>query len=115
MTDWTRLAEAVARGVEEIAMSEVTTIAEFNLRLEALDKVVSDAITEHTPMVKPSPFTKRWWMTDLAVTKKAVQKLARKSYRARHNEDEHIHEEYRKARNDYSAQIRTAKLEHWID
>ena len=115
MADWPKFIEAFAERAAEILTMEILTIEDFNRRLEALDKAVTDTIKEHVPMAKLSPFTKCWWTADLAIAKKATHKLSRKSYHARHNRDHPIHEEFRQARNDYSELIRKTKVEHWIE
>ena len=47
--------------------------------------------------------------------KKGKEKLARKFYHRRAINDDPVHEEFRRARNDYSKAIQDTKTEHWLN
>ena len=115
LTNWEQFVNTLKQKLEGLACdTEIDTITEFNQRLDALNIAVNETIVQHVPNVKPSPYTKRWWTKDLAIARKATQKLARKAFKARFDNNDPIHEQHRQARNQYSESIRTAKIEHWI-
>ena len=104
-----------ARLTELPEPEELTTIAQFHTTLGRLDLVIKVAITKHVPMSKPSPYSKCWWMKELAALKKVKEKLARRSYERWVADEDPIHEVFQQARNNYSEVIRTMKAEHWTE
>ena len=58
---------------------------------------------------------KRWWTKNLSKLKKHKEKLARKSYRKRAEDEDPIHEDFRAVQNNYSKAIWKTKEGHWID
>ena len=84
-------------------------------QIAKLDLAIKMSIKEVVPLSKPSPYTKRWWNKDLMIMKKKKERLARKSYKRRAEDENPIHEEFRQARNLYSEAIWKAKDNHWVD
>lgn len=114
MTDWDNFGKELEQGLEGLVMGEVTTVEEFDERLRALEEVVARTVAKLVPMMRLSPYTKRWWTTDLGVQKKAMRHKARRSYQFSSDANHPAHEEYRQIRNAYSEAIRVAKVEHWV-
>lgn len=85
----------------------------FDAALQGLMTALQTTITEHVPMSKPSPYSKRWWSKDLAKQREEVKKLARKAFKLRSSEQHPIHTQWRKARNKYGESIRRVKQEFW--
>ncbi|GBE84554.1 RNA-directed DNA polymerase from mobile element jockey [Sparassis crispa] len=92
---------------------ELTTVEQFNTVLKHLTDAISETIKTAVPLSKPTPFTKRWWSKDLGKSRRALQHLARASYRHHHICDHPSHSKYRKARNRYGDEIKSAKQDHW--
>ncbi|GBE89552.1 RNA-directed DNA polymerase from mobile element jockey [Sparassis crispa] len=92
---------------------ELTTLEQFNVVLKNLSDAISETIKATVPLSRPPPFTKRWWSQDLAKSRRAVQRLARVSYKHRNTHDHPSHAEYRKIRNRYGDEIKSAKQDHW--
>ncbi|KAJ7881662.1 hypothetical protein B0H13DRAFT_1561220, partial [Mycena leptocephala] len=86
-------------GTEEV--DGYAGVEEVEAALEALDATIWRCVEKHVPRSKLSPHSKRWWTPELSTHKKATEKLARESYRQRDVGNSPIHEEYRRARNDY--------------
>ena len=84
-------------------------------QITKLDTAIKTAIKEVVPLSRPSPYTKRWWNKGLTIMRKQKEKLARKSYRKRAEDENPIHEEFRQVRNLYSEAIRKAKDKHWVE
>ena len=111
MTDW-----ELAINLVEIQETEDFTSIEVCLnQINKLDTAIKDAIKDHIQVAKPSPYAKRWWMKELANLKRDKEHLARRSYKRRVMNDDHIHKEFRRAWNNYSKMIRKTKDEHWIE
>ena len=104
-----------ARLTELPEPEELTMIVQFHATLKQLDLVIKVAITKHVPMSKPSPYSKHWWMKELAALKKVKEKLVRRSYERRVMDEDPIHEAFQQARNNYSEAIQTTKAEHWTE
>jgi hypothetical protein len=80
-----------------------------------VDEAIKSAIHKHVPLMRLSPYTKRWWNKELEGLKRAKERLSRMSYTRRALDEDPIHEEFRQAWNDYSKAIRDAKAEHWLE
>ncbi|KDR73224.1 hypothetical protein GALMADRAFT_1341572, partial [Galerina marginata CBS 339.88] len=117
-TDWEAFTEHLKEGLEAMEAPrefEEGEVAEMEEARRSLEEVVQKSITQHVPMSKPTPYSKRWWTKDLAKAKAAAQKLARKSFRANQDREDPIHEEARKARNNYSELMKHTKADHWTE
>jgi len=114
MADWKGVRETVEERLRDKGKGRIRDVEEFERRLKVLDAAVEEAIRLHVPLLKLSPFTKRWWTSELAKKKKEMERSGRKSYHQRRNPQHSIHEQYRRLRNDYSEMIRTAKVDHWV-
>jgi hypothetical protein len=116
LTDWEEFRETLKASLTLLPEpEELTTVAQFHATLGHMDRAIKAAITEHVPMSKHSPYSKRWWSKELAGLKKAKEKLARRSYERRAADADPVHEEFRQKRNDYSQAIWKAKAEHWTE
>ncbi|KAF5383195.1 hypothetical protein D9615_004913 [Tricholomella constricta] len=116
LAKWKPLVKRVKEEVEKLPPpTEIYSLDTFKGRLQALNTILQEAIQEHVPMTKPSPYMKRWWSTELKAMKSATRKLANRAHNHRTVPDHLIHEEYRQKRNSYSEMIRTAKAEHWAE
>jgi len=114
LADWKGVREMVGERLSLEEKGRIKEVAEFERRLAVLDAVVEEAIRVHVPLLKLSPFTKRWWTSELTEKKKEVSRWGRKSYHQHKNSQHSTHERYRRLRNEYSEMIRTAKVEHWV-
>ena len=116
LTDWNEFVKTLKDNLANIPIPTVIDdIQDFNTALDNLNQAIQDAIEKHIKITKPSPYSKRWWTSELANEKKAMQRLRGKSKYHRSNPQHPIHEKYRQQRNRYSEMIRTAKAEHWIE
>ena len=116
MTDWTEFVETLKENLTNIPPPvEINNIEEFDSRLKSLNEAVQNTVEKHVKLTKPSPYSKRWWTTELTKAKRKTCQLARKARQYRHNEHHPIHEEYRQQRNLYAELLRTTKMEHWAE
>ncbi|GBE85933.1 hypothetical protein SCP_0804570 [Sparassis crispa] len=92
---------------------EISTPEQFNTVLKNLTDAITATIKEKVPLSKPTPFTKCWWSKDLTKSRKHVQCLTRTSHKFQHIADHPSHTEYRKTRNRYGEEIKSAKQDHW--
>ena len=72
-------------------------------------------INIHLEVSKLTPYSKRWWSTNLAKDRKATIKLARKAKQFWDHPDHPIHEAHHLQRNKYADYIKKAKADHWVD
>ena len=116
LTNWEDFRKTLAERTKDWQEpEEIGSIAEFHTNLERLDIAIKATIAKHVPWMKPSPYSKRWWMRELGVLKKAKERLARLSYERRAMNAHPIHEVFRQTRNKYSQAIRNTKAEHWVE
>ena len=116
LADWPELVTTLKTNLDNLPPpTEITDIQEFDSKLNALNTAIQDAIGKHVQLTKPSPYSKRWWSTELAKEKKKMTQLGGRSKYHRGSLDHPIHEEYRQQRNRYSEKIRNAKADHWVE
>jgi hypothetical protein len=78
--DWTELVKSLKENLANIPLPTVIkSIQDFNTALNNLNQAIQEAIEKHIKLKKPSAYSKRWWMSELANKKKAMQRLSRKS------------------------------------
>jgi len=80
LTNWTELSKTLKENLANIpAPTEINNILDFNAALNNLNQAIQDAIEKHVKLTKPSPYSKRWWTTELANEKRTMQRLGGKS------------------------------------
>ncbi|KAJ7918900.1 hypothetical protein B0H13DRAFT_1502454, partial [Mycena leptocephala] len=114
-TDWEEFGKMLAEELAAVEDVEGYAGVEVTAAIEALDAALWRCVAKHVPVSKVSPHSKRWWTGELAEAKKAKEKLARKSYRQRDVPAAPIHEEFRRARNDFSAMLKKARDKCWLE
>ena len=116
LTDWEEFRRTLATSLAEIQETEnFTSIEECLNQINKLDTAIKGAIKKHIPTTKLSPYVKRWWNKELANLKRSKERLARRSYKRRAVDEDPIHEEFRRAWNNYSMMIQKTKEEHWLE
>jgi hypothetical protein len=116
LTDWAELVKTLKDDLANVPPpTEITSIQEFNDKLKTLNEKIQNTIEIHVKLTTLSPYSKRWWMKELADEKKKMQQLGGRSKYHRQNAQHPVHAEYRRQRNRYSEMIRTAKAEHWVE
>ena len=114
--NWPELVPTLKANLDNLPKPKtINNIDTFNLTLTALNNAIWNAINKHLKPSKPTPYSKRWWSTALALDRKLTIKLARKAKQFQDYPNHPIHEDYRRQRNKYSNHIKTAKAKHWID
>ncbi|KAJ7812055.1 hypothetical protein B0H13DRAFT_1497125, partial [Mycena leptocephala] len=115
-TDWEEFGKMLAAELEAVGeVDGYAGVGEVEEGIAALDAILWRCVGEHVSVSKISPHSKRWWTGELAEAKKAKEKLARKSYRQRDVPTASIHEEFRRARNDFSASLKKARDGCWLE
>ena len=116
LTDWEEFKRTLANELADMQSGdELTSEEKFFEQINKLDAAINVAIKEHVPVMRSSPYMKRWWTKELTDMKKSKERLARKSYRKIAVDEDPIHEEFRQVRNDYSLAIRRTKQGHWTE
>ncbi|EIN10249.1 hypothetical protein PUNSTDRAFT_26547, partial [Punctularia strigosozonata HHB-11173 SS5] len=114
LVDWEEYREKLEKRLEPHPYpEEIENIEEFQEVLTTLQKAIQETTDECVQRHKIVPYTKRWWNKDLNEKRKLARQLGKKSYHCRLNGRDPIHEEYRRARNDYTNSIKRAKKECW--
>ena len=116
LADWPELLKTLNENLANLPLpTEIHTINSFNQRLDTLSEAIQDAVERHVKLTTPTPYSKRWWSSDLANEKKIMLQLGRRSKYYRRHVLHPVHEEYRKQRNKYADCIQKAKTEHWVE
>lgn len=76
-------------------------------------KVSLSFITIQNPTLRLCARSKRWWNSELKAHKAESRKLAARSFRARWDPSDPVHEQFRVQRNLYSQALEQAKKAHW--
>lgn len=93
---------------------ELCSIEEFDQALGAVTNIFLQAVTQHVPRRKPSPYQKRWWSDEL---KELHRQMQRVHCRAEHHKgwpDHPSHEDARCARNTFPNATDKQKEGHWV-
>lgn len=115
-TDWSKLTPAMKKELEKIpAPIYITTKEELQEKVEKLIEIFDKVRNDHVPMSKPSPYQKRWWSKELQKERNRSRRLGKEAYNARLRPEDPIHEDFRKARNEYAEHVYKAKQEHWLE
>ena len=113
-TDWQRLRESI---MEQLEVNPINVHQDVNEIMQQIDDLVQEGVRKHVPWVKPSPYGKRWWTTELTQLRqeytywrnriRAAKRagLPITSYNAR----------AKAARETYRNQIREHKRRHWTE
>jgi hypothetical protein len=65
--DWPELVKTLKTNLANILPpTEIENIPEFDTKLKLLDEAIQDAISKHVKLIKPSPYSERWWSKNLA-------------------------------------------------
>jgi hypothetical protein len=105
--NWTEFIKTLKEDLTNILPpTEIESAQDFNTALKNLNEAIQNAIEKHVKLTKPSPYSKRWWTSELASEKKKIQQLGGKSKYHRSNPQHPIHEKYRQQRNRYSGRQR---------
>lgn len=95
----------------------IRTIEDFQAKADGLHTALANTIERVVPLLKPSPYMKRWWTPELAAKRKVKRKLADEAYRFRYVDDHPSHEAARRAEQDFCKAIqsqRTGRWREWI-
>ncbi|KAJ7302839.1 hypothetical protein DFH08DRAFT_615852, partial [Mycena albidolilacea] len=112
--NWEEMNEVLAEEMEAVPDPEgYASAGEVEEAIEAFDAAVWRAVEKVVKRIKITTRSKRWWTPELATARKEKEKLARASYRQRDVPESPIHEQYRVARNTFSARIKMARERHW--
>ena len=112
--DWQTMRKILKSNLPE-HIQKIRTKAQLDNQLEALYETILKTIQETVPDRRPTPYAKRWWNAELTEHRKRAKRKARQAYKYKYNLSHPAHEEYRKARNEYSQKIKDAKRRHWQD
>jgi ribonuclease HI len=93
----------------------LTTKEEFNTKVDQLTTIIQDTISQHAPLRKPSPFSKRWWNTDLTALKKKKNRLSNQAHKYRDIANHPAIEEHKKAAKEFATAIEIAMKTFWTD
>ena len=74
--DWENIGIEVKRAMEPC--KETNTIESLDLIVDKLTKATAAAVDRHTPEMRPSPYSKRWFTVDLKSQQKDVNRARHK-------------------------------------
>ncbi|CCO36793.1 hypothetical protein RSOLAG1IB_12164 [Rhizoctonia solani AG-1 IB] len=113
-TDWLAFRQILRDRLETLpGPRRIVSQEEIDSRAGDLKKAIIEAIQASTPVLKLCGWSKRWWSPELGVHRNLSRTLSARSYRARSDPEDPVHEEYRLQRNRYSQAIKDAKRKHW--
>ncbi|KAJ7692396.1 hypothetical protein B0H17DRAFT_885424, partial [Mycena rosella] len=115
-TDWKEMNKMLGAELKKEPLVEGYASEEEVLGgLARLDAIIDRCVEKHVLLSKLSPHSKRWWTPELTKAKKARNALALKSYRKRELLYHPVHEEYRRARNNFVVDVKSARGAKWTD
>ena len=112
--NWKHIGEKIAGG---FARQQVTQpLSNTQEALDKLSGVISSIIETQVPLLKPSPYAKRWWTKDLTRLRYTFTKQRNQVRRYRRNHcgtDRQLEEQCNKAKKEYFSAIKKQKRTHW--
>lgn len=115
-TDWPEFRKELQQKMDRLTLHDPRNSTEFEAILDNVMDAILTTIESHVPRTRPSAYMKRWWSKELTQMRTRTRALGKKSFRARLNDPTHaVHEEHRRARNDYAALIDSSKKNCWED
>jgi hypothetical protein len=115
-TDWPEFHSGLKARVQKVTLRDPQNIEDFEAMLDEVTNAILSNMKEFVPISRPSPYAKRWWSKELAQERTALRTLAKKAAHKRKTNPSHpVHEEFRRARNDYGQHLRDARRDHWED
>jgi hypothetical protein len=116
MTDWKEFRNRLEAKLDYTTIvDDISTTEELEEGVEELTEIIKQTIQEVVPDTKPCPYMKRWWSKDLEQSKKELNRVNRKAYKAKSNPNDPIHVKLRTLKNRYVDAIHMAKKKHWED
>ncbi|KAJ1299357.1 hypothetical protein OPQ81_011877 [Rhizoctonia solani] len=113
-TDWLLFRQALTDRLEQLpGPRRINSQEEIDARVADIMKAINEAVQASTPDLKLCSRSKRWWTPELGAHRSLSRSLSARSYRARSDRSDPVHEEYRLQRNRYSQAIKDAKRKHW--
>lgn len=113
-TDWPEFRKELKSKLDRLPLHDPQNAVEFKSTLDDLMNTILTTIETNVPKTRPSSYMKRWWTKELSQMRARTRALGKKSYHARINDPTHpVHEEHRRARNDYTELIDSSKKDCW--
>ncbi|KAF8223272.1 hypothetical protein L208DRAFT_1518440 [Tricholoma matsutake] len=77
LANWLELISTLKNNLDNLAPpTELVDTQSFDRTLDELNNnAIQDAVRKHVKISKPSPYSKRWWSTELVSEKKKMQQL----------------------------------------
>lgn len=111
--EWDEFEEELGRQLEGIPRTRIGTKEEMEERLGDIMDALTRTVEAKVQRRRGSPYTKRWWSEELSRMRARARKLGRESWRRIADANHPIHEDFRRARNDYGQAIKDEKRRHW--
>ena len=99
------------------SLATSSTGGDIQEQTDLLTLVVSEAVHTLTPKAKPSPYTKKWWTSDLTRLRKEYTQLRNRATKIRRigARDRKLEVLVKEASKQYHNAIRKQKKDHWDD
>jgi len=112
--DWTLFREKLTEISQDTTfIREPMNSNNLNTLLDQITNTVTKAVEDSVPIVKPSPYMKRWWNKELTAARKEKQRASREAYHWRGSPTHEAHQLHRKATDTYVKLMEKAKEEKW--
>ncbi len=114
MTDWEKFRETLTEKTVELREpGELDTVQALEEQTQRLTEIIQETIEQIVPLVKFSPYMKRWWSKELDDMKTTLNRLSRNAWKFRDHADHPSHREHKSFKNRYADAIFAAKKKHW--
>jgi ribonuclease HI len=111
--EWTKLREELAKLLPNNSQPPITTIPEFNERVDKITGALHTVIDKYIPITRDSPYTKRWWTPRLKELHTVKSDLHKAANRHKATPDHPLHRLYAKADKTFQEAKRNAKRDCW--
>jgi hypothetical protein len=98
-----------ARLSHDSPAQHIETKPQFFEKVQCLTAIIQETIEDQVPLKKPSPYSKRWWNSELTELKKRKSRLSNEAYKYRDIANHPSKEEHKKVSREYALAIESVE------
>ncbi|QRV96882.1 Reverse transcriptase from transposon X-element protein [Ceratobasidium sp. AG-Ba] len=111
--DWEKVRSDLAKSLPNVRQPPILNTDEFDARLDKIMSAMNSVIETHVPLIKESPYAKRWWTPQLKELHTVKSDLHIAARRHKATPTHPLHSLYAKADKDFRDAMRNAKKDCW--
>ncbi|QRV94576.1 Reverse transcriptase from transposon X-element protein [Ceratobasidium sp. AG-Ba] len=111
--DWDKIRSDLATLLPNTRQTPISDVAEFDARLDQVMAAMNSVIKTHVPLIRESPYAKRWWTPRLKELHTVKSDLHIAARRHKATPSHPLHSLYARADKEFREAMRNAKRDCW--